>query len=446
MPELILRKIFRDKHDKWVAINLGARLTSRMITIGLLVHYLSMEEVAAWYVFVALFGFVAIAEAGFGRVITRLIAERSKAEVGMLNRDTDVLFLRTILRGYLSWLFILVIVVFLVGLWWISGHVDAQQVPWLNTSWFFFVVANAFVLYSTLYSAILNGLGEVSTSQKNETFSSLANLIIFMVVVLFSWSLLAPAIALLVSSSLSLILNRVSLLNSIKCFAQYGKSPGARYFKSLFFRVGPEIIKNFFMLLSYHLLMSSFILLLNHFKDEKTVASYGITMQLVGLVITFSNIWLTSSFPKMAAQKGKADLRDLNALFKSVLIRSLGVLFSGFVMLALLGDFMLDLIGAEVRLLQISVLVVVLFSIAVEYSTFTMFGQLLISQSKMRFIKYSVTGTVVITLSAFLLLQFGYGITEIFMARLILFLIVISIPVFIDSFKLLNPGKNKSFQ
>ncbi len=81
MANFVTKRVIRDEHDKWVAINLGTRFALRALTIGLLVHFLSAAEIAAWYVFVALFGLVALAEGGLGRVVTLHVAERIKANV-----------------------------------------------------------------------------------------------------------------------------------------------------------------------------------------------------------------------------------------------------------------------------------------------------------------------------------------------------------------------------
>ncbi len=432
MANFVTKRVIRDEHDKWVAINLGTRFALRALTIGLLVHFLSAAEIAAWYVFVALFGLVALAEGGLGRVVTRLVAERLKANVDTLHGRSDRYFISAILRSYLYLVVGVVGIAFLVGYWWLKGHVDPEQVPWLKLSWVIFVLANGLVLYGSLYSAILNGLGKVNISQKNETYSSLVNFIVFIIVSKISLSVLVPSVALFFSALVLTLKNRATLYSMYSVSSPAKGNPGLRYIKSVLVRMAPEFGKNISMLLAYHLLMSAFILMIDHYQDDRTLAAYGVTMQVVTMVIAFSNIWLTSSFPKMAAEK-HGDSKRLRSLFISVITRSMGMLIFGMLMLVLFGDFALGLISAEISILPRELLLIVLSAVAIEYFFITMLGQLLISQSKMRFIKFTVLGSVVICLVSLILFGSGSGVADVFLARLILFLCIVSFPILSDS-------------
>lgn len=435
----MIKKIFRDEHDAWVAINLGTRFSTRIVTIGLLVHYLSTQEVAAWYVFMAVFGLVSLAEAGLGRVMTRQVADRFKATSNVTFKTSDMLFLSTIFRFYRLLLFIVCTTAFLLGLWWFNGHVDIEKVSWLNLSWLFFVVANGVSLYSALYMAVLNGLGKVSVSQKNGTSASLVNLLVFIIVALVTHSLLVPTMALLISTLTSLQLNYNSLHRLITGLSGFKRSFTFRYGKAISARIAPELGKYFFMLLAFHLLTSAFILMLSHYETAEIVASYGVTMQLITLVLTFSNIWLTSSFPKMAAQKVNKNNVILKKLFLSAASRGVGVLLSGMLVVALAGNFLLNLIDSQTLLLPMDILQVVMAVIAVEYIIFTLLGQLLVSQSMMRFTYYAAIGSAIISLTALSILELGYGISVMFIGRIIIFMVIIAVPIIKDTKMLFSP-------
>jgi len=430
----------------WVAINLGVRFSTRIFTIGLLVHYLSVAEVAAWYVFIALFGLVSLAEAGLGRVVTRQVAERFRATASLEFKYCDLVYLSTILKFYFIILVVLSLIAFLVGLWWFASHIEPTNVPWLNMAWMAFVFANGISLYSALNSAILQGLGEVSLSQKNETIASFINLLVFVAFALVNASLLAPAVALVASTTVSLLLNRSSLRKVVARLGGFILNVRFRYMKAISARIGSELGKYFFMLLSFHLLTSAFVLMLSHYEKASVVASYGITMQMITLVLTFANIWLTSSFPKMAALKGSEKNHKLKELFISVALRGISVLMLGMIAIALIGGFTLNFIGSQIELLSIDILYILMFSIATEYIVFTLLGQLLISQSIMRFTYYSIVGSFIISFTAFFLLELGYGVTVIFIARIIIFMTIISIPIIKDVTHLFNAQIEHSVQ
>jgi len=206
-------------------------------------------------------------------------------------------------------------------------------------------------------------------------------------------------------------------------------------------RIAPELGKYFLMLLAFHLLTSVFVLLLDYYQSPNIVAAYGITMQMITLILTFSSIWLTSSFPSMAAQKTNNNKAKLKGIFYSVVSRCMIVLALGMVMLLTIGNPILSLIGSKVQLLPIEILRTIVIVIAVEYFIFTLIGQLLVSQSRMKFTYYSAIGALFISLSALLLLEFGYGIAEMFEVRIIIFLVIISTPIFISVKDIFNIKK-----
>jgi len=428
----MIRKIFRNQHDLWVAINLTTRLGTRVITLGLLVHYLIVDELAAWYLFAAIFGLAALAEAGLGRVVTRQVADRFKASLDCHFSTPDLLFLSTIFNTYRYLVIIVCTIAFALGLWWLDGHVHVDKVPWLWLSWLFFVIANGTSLYSALYSAVLNGLGKVSVSQKNESIASLVNLVVFLMVAFFSQSLLAPTVALMFSVTTSFLLNRYFLHGIVASLSSYRGKVKNNYYKSLLQRIAPETGKYFLMLLAFHLLTSAFVLLLSHYESPSIVASYGITMQLVMLVLTFSNIWLISSFPQMAAERTNTDKSELKKQIQSVGVRGLGVLLIGMFVIANFGNVLLEFIDSKVYLLEWDTLKVILIVIAVEYFFFTLLGQLLVSQSKLRFTYFSTVGSIVIVLVAFTLFENGYDISSIFIGRICIFLLFMATPIVYD--------------
>lgn len=428
----MIKRIFRNQHDLWVAINLTTRLVTRIITLGLLVHYLIVDELAAWYLFAAIFGLAALAEAGLGRVVTRQVADRFKASSDRYFSTPDLLFISTIFNTYRYLVIIVCTIAFILGLWWLDGHVHVDKVPWLWLSWLFFVIANGISLYSALYSAVLNGLGKVSVSQKNESIASLVNLIVFLIVAFFSQSLLAPTMALIFSVATSFLLNRYYLHGIVASLRAFSGKVKSNYYKCLLQRIAPETGKYFLMLLAFHLLTSAFILLLSYYESTNIVASYGITMQLIMLVLTFSNIWLTASFPQMSAERASTDKSKLRKQVWSVGVRGLGVLLIGMIAIATFGNSLLELIESKVYLLEWDTLKVVLIVIAVEYFFFTLLGQLLVSQSKLRFTYFSTVGSVVIVIVAFFLLESGYDISSIFIGRVFIFLLFMATPIVYD--------------
>jgi len=353
----------------------------------------------------------------------------------MLLKSHDLLYLAMILKFYVFIVGLICLLALLIGVWWLEGHVG--NVPWLIAAWVIFVLANGGSLYSALNAAIINGLGYVSTSQKNETIASLISMFVFLGVAFISNSLLAPTIALMASTMVSIFLNQNSLRKIIPVLSDFKFTVKQRYLKALFTRVGPEMGKFFFMLLAFQLLTSVFVIMISFYEEARIVAAYGITMQLLTMILAFSNIWLTSSYPIMAAEKGNNDPAVLKEVFFSAVIRGLMLLLAGVIILIFTGDFFLGLIGSKVFLLPMDILLVVIFVVIVEYVS-SLMAQLLASQCHLRFAYYSISGSIIIGLTGFALLEYEYGVVAMFFSRLVIYVSVIMMPIVKDCVEVLS--------
>lgn len=59
----------------------------------------------------------------------------------------------------------------------------------------------------------------------------------------------------------------------------------------------------FLIMIYYQLLTNGFVLVLSKYITQREIGSYGLTMQLIGIVMSLSMIWSQSNFFEMAATR-----------------------------------------------------------------------------------------------------------------------------------------------
>jgi len=117
--------LFRDTHDFWVFFNIATRFVTKIITVGLLVKFLSESDLAAWYIFVALFGLSAILEGGATLAITRQVADHLSTK-----KQATSFFIIGILKAYKYLVMVVAIVALVFGLWWLSIADSVHTTTW----------------------------------------------------------------------------------------------------------------------------------------------------------------------------------------------------------------------------------------------------------------------------------------------------------------------------
>jgi len=427
--KMIIKFIFRDRHDLWVFLNMISRTISKILILILLVRFLPVDTIAAWYLFGAMFGIASLFEAGLGRVITRQVADRFNLTIDSDLSEPDRCFLASLLRLYLYVVLIVCALALFFGLLWLMYGANITGADDIILPWLVFVLANGVALFAGVYAAVANGFGEVALTQKYDTISQVIYVLLFGLLLFVFSGILVPTLALLFSLLIKYKLNRKLVLTMFPLLNKGSGGVSKRYLLGLLSRLKSEAGKWFFVLVSFQVLTSVFILLLSRYEDSSMVASFGLTFQAAMIIFSFSNTWLFPSFPKMSTLKKNEDLLELRHLFYAVFSRGMIVLCAGLLCLIILGPMILRLIGSSTELLAGDLLYISLLVFTVEYITLTQFGQLLLSQSRLQFVKYVVFGVSLATLTVFFLFFSGEKLYSIMMARGYIFAVVVTVPV-----------------
>jgi len=424
----LVSSIFRDRHDIWSFLNVIGRFAFRLITVALLIKVLNKEEMALWYVFLALFGVSAILEAGLKMVVTKQIACKSAY--------IQSPFSYVVKRIYLFVVLVVCFIAFFMGPVWIV-HGTNMGFTWQDEQlWMLFVLANGVGLWSGVQAGMISGVGEVAIAQKNELIGQAVNAVFFVALWFFdvAGGLALPILAMLSSSLIVLYFNFTALKALLPHQTSQVPSKYMILVAKSMFNDGSKMLVS---VLSFHLLTSIFLLIIAAYQSTEMVAAYGLSMQVLSLVLGISGIWVAASFPRMAASKGNK--RMLRQEFFSAIKRTLPILMLGMLVAVWLAPIVVAMIKGENILLPSELLWLLAIMLMLE-NVFSIGANLLQSQGMFgRVAKYSFSFAILVIFGTLISFEWlGFGLLGVLVLRLGIGIVVYDSPIFYQSYKMLR--------
>jgi len=420
--------LFRDRHDVWSFLNVAGRFFFRLITVGLLIKVLSKNDMAVWYVFLAIFGVSAILEGGLKLVVTRQIACKSNYALGA--------FSQAVYRVYGGIVLMVCLLAWLAGPVWMVYGTSLEITDQTKTLWFVFVLANGVGLLAGIQAGMISGIGEVATAQKNELIGQAVNAVFFLIL---WWTgvgegLSLPVLAMLCSSIIVWYFNHAALKKMIPRTALHKPWKYLVLVTSALFKDSSKMIVSIF---SFHLLTSVFMLLIAAYQPVEVLAAYGLSMQVLTLVLGISGIWVAASFPRMAKARGNQE--RLRVEFLSALKRTMPVLLLGMMTAVWLAPIVVEFIRGENVLLAAPLLGALALILFLE-NTFAIAANLLQSQGKFSVVAaFSVLFAVLVLIATLgSLAWLGMGLMGVLFARLVVGMFSYDMPLAWHCYRLLK--------
>lgn len=421
------RRLFPSHHDAWVFANLSIRLVTRGLTVMILARLLPSQSIAVWFVFLSVFGLASLAEGGFGKIVSREVAYRGGACGPDVAAPPEVItFVAAAAAVYAVLITLVCILGGIAGVVWFKWGMHLGSEPHLYFAWAIFILGSAVALMSSFVAAVVVGVQDVAAAQKSSSAGAVVSMVVVLSMLMLTDTLLAPAAGLLCASTTSLWLNRRRLRNfnpeTGALFVNRIKSSHLQVVRGLL----PDMGRMLLMMTAYQALTSVFIVLLSAYSTLALVASFGLTMQLVTIVVTFADTWMTALYPRLAAARGQG-AGVLRRLAIPAMARGATFVVIGLMALLILGPWLMRQIGSQTNLLEGTVLAVLLLAIGTEY-LFSVMAQVPISQGDLRLAYFSAAAALAAVAAALALLSSGTSIADVFAARLIIYTAVCGIP------------------
>lgn len=352
------------------AFGMILRYGSKAILIVILGKLLSPNELAAWYVLLSLIGVFLIAEGGLRQISIRGISYR----LANYGRDEAEAFKISIIFAYAVVALISVSLALTFGYSILRENKSTTAQESINVVWAMFVAGSIGSLGISLVSSVFMGMGNVKQAQLAEMTINLLS-IISLLIYLTGLNASANLVTISYSVNLPIIVGLVLYLFYFTRCRGVRWSVCARYSQNILKRHAQEIFPSYLYLMlnviSYNILTSLVILHISDSASPDKLASYGLSQQILGMVMAFSSIPIVNSFNRIS-EKSENSRRTAAAAIRYGWF----ILIASVASVNLFGKEFLNLLGFRSNILEIGTLALFSLTLIVEYVA-TLYGQAL---------------------------------------------------------------------
>jgi O-antigen/teichoic acid export membrane protein len=225
-------------------------------------------------------------------------------------------------------------------------------------AWAILCIINSYSLYTLYYDSLMQGKGLIQRSKQIDVIGYTAYLIVTIVLILLRFNLIAIVSAQVLMALIKrffsykvIYTTRFKyLLNNVKAQAQN------KILKSIY----PNAIKSGLTILGNFLVIRSAMIIGPLYLSLDTMASYGISEQIILLISNVSSVYFLTYLPKLSQYRIQNETNKIISLyFKSCLFMFCTFISAGMI-LFFSGDWALRQIGSQTCLLPKSYIVVML--------------------------------------------------------------------------------------
>lgn len=389
-----------------------------VITLPFILNKLSAAEIGLNYILITVGSVIALVDLGFAPQFARNFTyifsgaqELKKEGVGITSNETNYELLAYLLKtaryiyGILA-LFALVLLL-LIGTPYVYKITSGfSAVPNAQYVWIIYSFGVLFQIFYSYYFSMLLGAGKV----KEQKFAIIGNKMLYIVILIsglyLGAGLLSVALAQLVSPFLGrFIAYRSFYSEELKVRLSYHKANDRKrifnIFKVLWFNAKRTSVMQIgsYAILRFSMFISGLYLTLEQF------ASYGLMVQLVGLLGTVSCTFMQISQPKFASLRAKHEEERLLASFSVALLIYYILFVIGSIVLILWGNHILFLIKANATLPTGIILTIYCVIMFLEYNHGN-FSILISSDNKIPFAPASIITGSAVCIGVFIVVRF----------------------------------------
>lgn len=395
--------------------NIGANI----LLLPLILHLLPSEVLGIWYIFLAISGFALMLDFGFqptfARNVTYLLSGATKLKAEGVDNEHEKLdhpnygllkdLIGTMKRfyGYIS--LVSLFLMLTVGTWFVDLKVneikDALVVHSdILIAWIVFCISTILGFFYSYYNALLNGRGMIKEYNQMTIITKIVYLLFAAIGLLSGYGIIAVAVANLISVIVNRVLavyffRRGEILGQLK---QTNKS-GERLFPIIWFnakKVGIGSVGSYFVQRGNVLFVSIFLPL-------DVVANFGLTSQVMNILAALTPLYLTAHLPEIYRDRINQNFYEIRRIFAE----SVFVFIISYAAIAAVvlfgGNFLLDLLKSETRLIPFFPLFIYLIIQFLEINH-GMAAQFITTRNEVPYVKASlVSGFCIAVLTLFFL-------------------------------------------
>lgn len=346
------------------------KLFSNIIVLPLVLTKVSSETYAMWIIFLSIGTIINLIDFGFGPVITRYstyafcgASNIPKTGLPLIKKDGNPNYelLFTILLSakkiykYIS--IITIVILLLPGSLYIYYLTlkNGLNLVTITSSWIIYVGGICIYMYFNFISNVIKGLGKIKEVQIANIISNLVYIVFIVIFLNLKFDLFSLTISSTINSIILVILlyipiRRLKNSNNIEyeCAKNNFKDNFNNTYASMKFnskKIGLITITNYIQNQLTTILFSFFL-------DLRFIAAYGLSIQLIGIIYSFSSIPFTTYLPKINEYRLEEKYEKVKNYLSHTLLFFYVFYICGSLYILLLGNWTLSLIKSNTMLLS----------------------------------------------------------------------------------------------
>lgn len=405
-------------------LNIG----SGIIIVPVALKYLSTEDIGLWYLFIAIASLAQLVEFGFQPTISRMVsyvysgASELKSEgvpdiTGSINYQMlyDLIESSKYIYRYVA--FVVAVVLLIFGSLYLNTFQAFKEKQLF--AWVLFTFATVINFYYTYFNGLMIGKGSQSTLYRITAISKVLMLITAIPLLVIDYGLISMALGTLVSIAftrgfLYIYFNNkeqadIKALNEIK-------EAKASYIKIVWlsaWKLGLTSIGAFLILRVNQFIVSSYLGL-------KVAASYGLTVQIIGIISSVSSMYFILNIPKITSLQSVRNREIIWRIVKKSYFFVHVLYVFGCVALVLVGIPILDFLKVNTSLVPMNLLTVMLIMYGLELNH-SISATFLTTLNQVPFLYSSIISGIFIVLVSLSIAKFTmFGVVGIVLGQLII--------------------------
>jgi len=263
-------------------------------------------------------------------------------------------------------------------------------------AWIILCLINTYSLYTLYYDSLLSGKGLIKRAKQIQVLGQALYLIVAVVMILLHFNL----IAIVSAQALSIILRRILSYNAIYTdeFNKALHNAVAKARKDFIKPILPNAVKLGITSIGLFMVTRSALLIGALYLSLSDIASYGITIQIIGIIAGIAGVYLYTYIPQIAQYRITNNIPAIRKIY----LRGCGMMMLTFIVCGLallaLGNWGLELIHSKTPLLSRSFMAVALLIYLLE-TNHGFAGNILVTKNEVPFFKAALfAGSVTLVL------------------------------------------------
>ncbi len=404
----------------WGYISLLLVQGINVILLPVILKFLNSAELGVWYTFTSLYGLAMLIDFGFQTIITRNVSylwsgaqnvksegfETVKDENAKMNIQYFIKVISAVKFIYTSMGTIIFALFISIGTWYMVTINNGEiKVETMLISWAFYMISIVLNISFSYWNSVLKGIGAIKTYNQILVVTKGTQLILSILFLMIGLGLIGVSVA----YCISVVVNRI-----LQSVAYYKYSPETHktkgklkiyYDKEILKALIPNTLRTGSISISNYLIINFPIILSSYFLSLEVSGQFGFVNQIITLIIMLSNSYYNTYLAKFNYLRVKNKYDELLSLFRKALITSYLFNFIAFFLFLLLGNFVLRIIGADYKLLNlIPMLIIIIYRFL--YNNQMLFTNFLATKNLIPHHKSFLTSAIVTVVVQLVLLQF----------------------------------------